>query len=61
MMSRWMRAPVSSEVAANAITITAMKFFAWSNGMPSDAMKVPPPLTKAPSFALRPDASPQLA
>jgi hypothetical protein len=61
MMRRWMRAPVSNEVAAKAITITAMNVFEVASGIPSDARKVPPPDTKASSFAERPLAAPQLA
>ena len=56
-----MRAPVSSEVAANAITITAMKVWAVSNGMPTLATKRAPPSTNAPSFGPSPEAADQLA
>ena len=56
-----MRAPVSREVAAKAITITAMKVFAVSKPMPREATKVAPPDTKASSFLSRPEAAPQLA
>ena len=55
-----MRAPVSREVAANAITITAMNVRPVSNGIPSAATKRPPPLTNASSLGPRPEAADQL-
>ncbi len=61
MISRWMRAPVSSEVAAKAITITAMKVRAASIGMPSAAMNARAAVDEGLSLGASPEAAPQLA